>query len=234
MNENRRKVTIVLGAKGGIGSACLGVISDGIVVGLDLPEFDITKQGIAADIVARVYEEHGALTGVVHAVGMSGRRLGDGAVDTCTDEAWEEVLQVNLTSVFWLMRASLPAIARSGGGSFVSIGSVLASSQHPDFLTTAYATAKSGLIGLTRAAALAIADRDVRVNLVSPSLVDTPMAQRALSTPSITSQFAELLPLGQTPLAPRDVADAVRWLLSDGSRRVTGTEITVDGGWSLR
>jgi NAD(P)-dependent dehydrogenase (short-subunit alcohol dehydrogenase family) len=65
-------------------------------------------------------------------------------------------------------------------------------------------------------------------------LVDTPMARRAMTSPEIRAQFGDLMPLGAGPLQAGDVAGAVAWLLSDQAARVTGTVVTVDGGWTLR
>jgi NAD(P)-dependent dehydrogenase (short-subunit alcohol dehydrogenase family) len=233
-----RQVVLVAGAAGGIGSACAQALKQMPeqyeTVEADRPGADVTQPGVAETLVSSVIAERGRLDGVVHAVGMSGRRLGDGDVASCTDEAWDEVLRVNLTSAFWLMRAALPAMADRRGGSFVAIGSVLADSLHPDFLTTAYAVSKTGLIGLAKAAALSVAASGVRVNVVAPALVDTPMARRAVTSPKIRVQFGDLMPLGAAPLQAGDVAGAVAWLLSDQAARVTGTVITVDGGWTLR
>jgi NAD(P)-dependent dehydrogenase (short-subunit alcohol dehydrogenase family) len=234
MSGDLARVILIAGASGGIGGACARALAGYTVVTADLPEVDVTQPGAADEIVRHVIDKHGSLHGVVHAVGMSGRRLGDGPLPTCSDDAWSEVLRVNLTSVFWLMRAALPAVADSGGGSFVSIGSVLGDSLHPDFLTTAYSASKMGLVGLTRAAALSMADRNVRVNIVAPAVTDTAMASRAVSSPDIRAALNALMPLGKGPLDALDVANAVAWLLSDQAKRITGTTITVDGGWSLR
>lgn len=233
-----RKVVLVVGAAGGIGSACTQALRQAPeryeTVEADRPDADVTRPGVADTLVRSVICDHGRLDGVVHAVGMSGRSLGDGDVTACTDEAWDEVLRINLTSAFWLMRAALAAMADRQGGSFVAIGSVLADSLHPSFLTTAYAASKTGLIGLAKAAALSVAGSGVRVNIVAPALVDTPMARRATTSPKIRAQLGDLMPLGAAPLQPGDVAGAVAWLLSDQAARVTGTVVTVDGGWTLR
>jgi NAD(P)-dependent dehydrogenase (short-subunit alcohol dehydrogenase family) len=223
---------LVAGASGGIGGACVERLeSQGHrVVGVDRDTVDITRPGGAEEAVARVER----LTGVVHAVGMSGRRLGDGPPSACTDEGWTEVLRVNLESAFRLLRAAFPAFRRAGGGSFVAVGSVLAEHADPDFLTVAYAVGKSGLRGLILTAALEGAADGIRVNVVEPGLVDTPMARRAIGDERIAGRLRELQPLGGDAVSAAAVAEAVCWLLSPAASRTTGAHVPVDGGWTVR
>jgi NAD(P)-dependent dehydrogenase (short-subunit alcohol dehydrogenase family) len=225
---------LVAGSEGGIGSACADSIraSGGQVYGVDAGSTDITRPGGAEEAVDKSNAVLGGLDGVVHAIGMSGRRLGDGPITECTDEAWAEVHRVNHESVFRLLRASIPKVAE--GGSIVIIGSALATSLDRDFRTVAYASAKGALVPLVRSAAYDAAPGGVRVNLVAAGLVDTPMARRALSSPEIGARMPELMPLGGTACTPQEVADVVLWLLSAVSRRTTGAVIPVDGGWHLR
>jgi NAD(P)-dependent dehydrogenase (short-subunit alcohol dehydrogenase family) len=224
----------VAGARGGIGGACIARLEavGATVVGTDLPDVDVTTPNGCALGVSRASAGGNQLAGAVHAVGMSGRRLGDGPVTVCSDEAWEEVLRVNLTSVFLFLRATLRSI--SDGGSVVVIGSALASTLDADFLTAAYRVAKAGLVPLVEAAAHEAAPRGVRVNVVAAGLVDTPMAARALSDERISARLPELMPLGGKAVSANEVAAAVEWLLSPASSRTTGTVIPVDGGWTLR
>ncbi|HEY8475065.1 MAG TPA: SDR family oxidoreductase [Natronosporangium sp.] len=227
---------LVCGANGGIGSACVAAATAAgyRVTGVDRPDLDITVQDGAERAVERAVTELGGLDGVVHAIGMSGRRLGDGPVSACTDQAWAEVLRVNLESVFRLLRAALPVLAGGGGGSIVVVGSTLAHTLDRDFLTAAYATSKAAVETLVRLAAFEGAANNVRVNVVAPALVDTPMATRALTSPELSSRLPELMPLGGGPATPPEVAAAVTWLLSPASARVTGAVVPVDGGWMLR
>jgi NAD(P)-dependent dehydrogenase (short-subunit alcohol dehydrogenase family) len=224
---------LVCGASGGIGSACVELLAaqGDEVSGVDRDRFDITVPGGADRAVAHALDTLGGLDGVVHAVGMSGRRLGDGPVSRCTDEAWREVLRVNLDSVRWLLRAAMCGLGR--GGSVVVVGSALARTLDPDFLTTAYATSKAAVETLVRLAAFEGAPAGVRVNVVAPGLVDTPMAARAVSDPGIQGRLGTLMPLGGVT-TPAEVAAAVSWLLSPASARVTGAVVPVDGGWTLR
>jgi NAD(P)-dependent dehydrogenase (short-subunit alcohol dehydrogenase family) len=195
---------------------------------------DVTVPGGAERAVELAAATLGGLDGIVHAVGMSGRRLGDGPVTRCADGAWAEVLRVNLESAFRLMRAGLPALERAGGGAFVAIGSVLADTADRDFLTAAYAASKGGLASLVRAAAMEVAAKGIRVNLVAAGLTDTPMASRALLDERIAGRLPELQPLGGRAVTAAEVAAAVAFLLSPASGRTTGTVLPVDGGWLLR
>jgi NAD(P)-dependent dehydrogenase (short-subunit alcohol dehydrogenase family) len=203
-------------------------------VGVDREDgIDVTLPGGAETAVERAHADASSLDAIVHAVGMSGRRLGDGPVTSCTDEAWSEVHRVNLESVFRLLRCGLPVL-RMTRGAFVTVGSVLGRATDEDFLTAAYAASKGALETLTRVAAREVAPEGVRVNLVAAGLVATPMARRALTDDHIKNRLRELQPLGACPLQPEDVAEAVIWLLSDAARRVTGVALPVDAGWSLR
>ena len=241
---------LVAGALGGIGGACVDLLArtGQRVVGVDraagapggaaptpaVHAVDITVPGGAEQAVELAEAALGGLDGIVHAVGMSGRRLGDGPVTRCADAAWAEVLRVNLESAFRLMRAGLPALERAGGGSFVAVGSVLADRADRDFMTAAYAASKGGLASLTRTAAMEVAAKGIRVNLVAAGLVDTPMASRALLDERIAGRLPELQPLGGRAVTAAEVAAAVAWLLSPASARTTGTVLPVDGGWLLR
>ena len=225
---------LVAGADGGIGSACVEALRGERRRRRRPARCDVTAPGGAEQAVRQAVEELGGLDGIVHAVGMSGRRLGDGPVTEATDEAWSEVVRVNLESVFRLLRAGLPALREAGGGSFVVVGSALAESADRDFLTAAYAASKAGILGLVRTAALEAAPWNVRVNAVAAGLVDTPMAaarrrgraDRPSGSPSSSRWAARMLAPGGGRATP-----------SPGScarPATTGASIPVDGGWSLR
>jgi NAD(P)-dependent dehydrogenase (short-subunit alcohol dehydrogenase family) len=230
---------LVAGANGGIGGAVLRELERRDVpgVGVDLPDVDISAPGGAeravADAQARL-DRQDALAGVVHAVGMSGRRLGDGTVTDCTDEAWAEIHRVNLESVFRLLRAAVPVLARNGGGSVVVVGSALARTLDDDFLTVAYASAKGALVPLVRSAAFSGAASGVRVNLVSPGVVDTPMARRAIESPTVGPRLAQLQRVSGGAQTADSVARTICWLLSDDAGDISGADIPADGGWTLR
>jgi len=223
----------VVGAGGGIGRACGDALSaDGFDVhGSDRPDEDITQPGMAETVAAGLAAA-GPLTAAVHAIGMSGRRLGDGPLSVCEDAAWDEILRVDLTAAFYFARACLRHCVP--GASVVLIGSALAKSLDEDFLTVAYRVAKGGLIPLLEAAAYEGARKGIRFNVVAPGLVDTPMAARALSDDAIVSRFPDLMPLTKRPASAVEVAAAVRWLVSDDACQTTGAVLPVDGGWLLQ
>lgn len=223
----------VVGGTGGIGGACARALTaDGFAVhASDRPDEDITQPGVATSVAERL-AAGGPLMAAVHTIGMSGRRLGDGPPSLCEDEAWDEILRVDLTSAFYFVRACLTHC--SPGASVVLIGSALAKSLDGDFLTVAYRVAKAAMIPLVEAAAYEGARKGIRVNIVAPALVDTPMAARALTTDEIIERFPELMPLTRRPSTADEVAAAVRWLVSDQSPHTTGAVIPVDGGWLLQ
>ena len=231
MAELRGKVTIVTGAAGGIGGAVGRAFEQAgaRVVGIDREQADLTR----ADDVARVFAEHQRLDILVNTAGISGRRLGDGPVDECTEGAWDAVLETNLKSVFLCCKHAIPKLRAAGGGAIVNVSSVLGLvGGDVDFATHAYAASKAGIIGLSRAIAVHYARDGIRCNVVAPGLVATPMSERAQRDESIRSRLAELQPLTADFGSPEDVAGAVLYLATAGF--VTGAVLTVDGGWTAR
>jgi NAD(P)-dependent dehydrogenase (short-subunit alcohol dehydrogenase family) len=101
-----------------------------------------------------------------------------------------------------------------------------------DFATHAYAASKGGIVALTRAMAIAYAPDGIRCNVVCPGLVETPMSERARSDLRLMERLAELQPLTGRPGQPEDVAGAALYLAT--APFVTGTVLTVDGGWTAR
>lgn len=174
-----------------------------------------------------------ALDALVCAHGMSGRTLGDGPVETCTEEAWDAVLEANLRSVFVYCKHAVPLLRAAGGGAIVTVSSVLGLvGGDRDFATHAYAAAKAGVIGLTRAMAATYAGDGIRCNVVCPGLIETPMSRRAQEDPRIHARLPELQPLTGGFGRPEDVAQAALYLAT--ARFVTGAVLTVDGGWTVR
>jgi NAD(P)-dependent dehydrogenase (short-subunit alcohol dehydrogenase family) len=197
---------------------------------------DATAPATAETAIAKAVRQFGKLDGLYHVAGGSGRRFGDGPLDEISDEGWDATLNLNLTSLFHSNRAAVRQfLAQGTGGSILNMGSVLAHAPSPQYFAThAYAASKAGIEGLTKAAAAYYANRQIRFNVVSPALVDTPMARRAARDDTIRQYVTTKQPLdGGRIGAATDLNGAVVYFLSDQSRFVTGQVLAVDGGWSV-
>jgi meso-butanediol dehydrogenase/(S,S)-butanediol dehydrogenase/diacetyl reductase len=215
---------VVTGSSGGIGSATVSAFEAAgfSVTGLDVDD----DPGATFGALDR-------LDALVCAHGISGRRLGDGPVDACTEEAWDAVLDANLRSVFVYCKHAVPLLRASGGGAIITVSSVLGLvGGDEDFATHAYAASKAGVIGLTRAMAATYAKDGIRCNVVCPGLIETPMSRRAQEDAGIRARLAELQPLTGDFGLPDDVAQAALYLAT--APFVTGAVLTVDGGWTAR
>lgn len=195
---------------------------------------NLTQPDAVRAAVADVINHWGRLDGVFNSAGGSGRAYGDGPVDRCTIEGWRWTLDLNLTSIFLVCKYAVPALLASRGA-IVNIASVLGLvGGDEDFATHAYAASKAGVIGLSRAMASYYAPQGVRVNVVAPGLIATPMSRRAQEDPAIQERLPQLQPLTRAMGAAEDVANAVVFLLSDEARFITGVVLPVDGGWTVR
>ena len=224
------KTVLVTGAAGAIGAAALQAFEQNgfEVVGVDREQADLTR----ADEVEAVLAPLERLDAVFTAHGISGRSLGDGPVDACTEEAWDAVLAANLRSVFLVCKHAVPSLRAAGGGAIVTLSSILGLVGDEDFATHAYAASKGGVIALTRAMAAAYAKDGIRCNVICPGLIETPMSRRAQEDPGILARLPELQPLTGGFGRPEDVAGAAVYLAT--APFVTGAVLTVDGGWTAR
>jgi NAD(P)-dependent dehydrogenase (short-subunit alcohol dehydrogenase family) len=203
-------------------------------------EADLTDEVAVDRAVTASLERFGRIDGLFSVAGGSGRRFGDGPIHTVTGAAWEATAALNLrTQVLVCSRVvramrDQPQDASGMRGSILLLGSITTDAPVPElFGTHAYAAAKGALTALmTTMAATYIEDR-IRVNLVAPSLTETPMAARAASDPHILGYAARKQPLAGEMLDPDEVAKAAIYFLSDESRAVTGQSLAVDGGWSI-
>jgi NAD(P)-dependent dehydrogenase (short-subunit alcohol dehydrogenase family) len=245
------KRCLIVGATTGIGLASarrfLQEEAHLVVAGLDrgyLPPLpgdflfracDATSETQVEALFADAVNHLGRLDILFHVAGSSGRKHGDGPLHECTDAGWQTTLDANLKSTFLTNRAAVRQFLKQGsGGAILNMSSVLALSPSPHhFDTLAYATSKGGVIALSRHAAARYAADKIRINVIAPGLIDTPMAARAVSDPAIQAFLQSKQPLGPGPGKPDECAEAAVFLCSDESRFITGIVLPIDGGWRV-
>jgi NAD(P)-dependent dehydrogenase (short-subunit alcohol dehydrogenase family) len=197
---------------------------------------DASQAGTAGEAIENCISHFGGFDGLYHVAGGSGRKFGDGPLHELTLEGWEKTLSLNLSSLMLSNQAAVKAFMdRAKGGTILNMGSVLGYSPSPKyFVTHAYAAAKSAAIGFTKSIASYYASYDIRINLLAPALVETPMAQRAASDENILSFIKTKQPLDSGRIgSPADLDGAAVYFMSDHSRFTTGQILSVDGGWSI-
>ena len=236
------KHCLIVGGTGGIGrAAARRFLEEGarlLVAGLDSGA-DIAADATRPEEVERLFAQTvarlGGLDVLYHVAGGSGRGQGDGPLHECSDDGWRWTLDANLTSTFLTNRAAVRRfLAQNSPGVIVNMASVLALAPAPrHFDTCAYAAAKGGVVPLSRYAAARYAADGIRVNVVAPGLIDTPMAARAMRDEAIQRFLRTKQPLARGPGAPEDCAGAAVFLCSDAARLITGAVLFVDGGWCI-
>lgn len=245
------KVVVIIGGTSGIGfaavQACLEARAQVVAVGLNLPEYDLGENArvltgdardpaTATSAIEEAMRTFHRFDALYHVAGGSGRKFGDGPLHELTDEGWAKTLDLNLTSVMLSNRAAVRQfLAQGTPGSILNLASVLAFSPAPHhFATHSYAAAKAAIIGFSRSLAASYAPHNIRVNVLAPGLVDTPMAQRAAQDENIQRYIASKQPLDGGRIGqPADLASAAVFFLSGQSAFCTGQVLAIDGGWSV-
>lgn len=197
---------------------------------------DAVKEATAPTAIDACIENFGSFDGLYHVAGGSGRKMGDGPLHELSLEGWNKTLELNLTSLMLSNRAALRKFLALGrAGTILNMGSVLGYSPSPAFFSThAYAAAKSAIIGFTKSVAASYAKHNIRVNVIAPALVETPMSQRASKDESIRSFIQTKQPLDGGRIGePQDLDGLATYFMSEQSRFTTGQVVAVDGGWSI-
>ena len=181
----------------------------------------------AQAMIEAVVERHGGVDVLFHAAGTL--RRNEVLVET-TEEEWDADVATNLTSVFLLCRVAIPHLLESRG-SIVLVASQLAHVGSPGYAT--YAATKGGVLAFVRALATDLGPAGVRVNALSPGIVDTEMAYVGRDFAAIREQIAAALPLRRVG-TPEDMTGPAVFLASDESDWMTGQSLVVDGGWTAQ
>jgi len=180
---------------------------------------DVADSNAWNALADQIRREFGGLAGLVNNAGVSYRH---GISDT-DDANWHKVININLSGVFFGMRAMAPVMRDSGGGSIINISSI---SGQLGYHGAAYGASKWGVRGLTKSAAGEYAPWGIRTNSIHPGLIDTPMVSNA---DAFIASSLESIPFGRAG-RPDEISAAVVFLMSPESSYLNGSELTIDGG----
>lgn len=188
-------------------------------------QVDVADESAVMQLMAHIRRSRGRLDIAHNNAGIEAKTVPLAEVDS---DNWRKVLDVNLTSVFYCLKAEIPVMVAQGGGAIVNTAS--AAGLIGGFNLSVYTATKHGVIGLTKAAAMDYATKGVRVNALCPGATDTPFLAE------LPKPFLDRL-IFATPMTrlgkPEEIAQAVMWLCSDAAAYVTGHSLAVDGGTVL-
>ena len=242
------RVAVVTGAAGGIGLGCAEqLVADGCAVALldrngpgaqeaaaKLQAAGAKTIGLEVDVADRAsvdasYDRIRAELGPIEIVVTSAGIEAFEKVLDVTQESWDRIIAVNLTGTFGCIQSALPDMFAAKWGRIVTIASSSAQSGAPRM--THYAASKGGVISLTKALAVELARKGITANAISPTVVDTPMAQEATERGDFpgVDVVAPMIPAGRAG-TPADIAAACSYLASEAASYVTGQVVCVSGG----
>lgn len=246
------KTVLVTGAAGGIGRAsALGFAEEGAnLVLVDIKEeesretqslvkaagadselllLDVTAGDAPAKMVAAAVERFGGLDIAHNNCGITGPNVD---IAEYPDDGWQQVMDINLNSVFRAMKEEIRAMRQQGkGGAIVNTASV--ASYLGLKLSVGYVTSKHALLGLTRAAALDVIADGIRINAVCPGIIDTPLLGDTKNNPEMMDFIASVQPIGRMG-TPEEVARCVLFMASDEASLMVGHGMLVDGGVTIQ
>ncbi len=184
---------------------------------------DVSSEKEVKNLIGEIIQKFGQLDCAYNNAGTEG--LPSTTVE-CSEENWDKTINTNLKGVWLCMKYEIPVMLEAGKGSIVNCSSIAGLVGFESI--PAYVASKHGVIGLTEAAALEFAKKNIRINAVCPGIIETPMLERF--TKGEDQAMADQDPMGRIG-RPEEIADSVLWLCSDKSSYVTGQALAVDGGW---
>jgi NAD(P)-dependent dehydrogenase (short-subunit alcohol dehydrogenase family) len=188
---------------------------------------DVSKEAEVAQMASRVQKTWGRLDVLINNAGLVDQHAPVVEQDVAT---WQRLIDVHLKGTFLVSKICAPLMFKSGGGRIVNIASIAGLVTFP--LRSAYGPAKSGVIRLTQILALEWAAQNITVNAVAPGYVKTELVAELLEKGLLDEgALVKRTPLGRIG-TPEDVANAVRFLISEGAGFITGHTLVVDGGWT--
>jgi NAD(P)-dependent dehydrogenase (short-subunit alcohol dehydrogenase family) len=239
------KVAIVTGGGSGIGRAIVDLYAanGARVLAVDLPgrdwqsrfkaqanvrclDQDVTARAAPETIVSAAVTEFGGLDILVNNAGIA---LGAQFEET-TDEQWDRILAINVTSIFRLSKAAVPHLRARGGGRIVNLGSIMSNTAGPNL--SAYGTSKHAVAGLSKGMAVDLGKYRITVNYLQPGSIWTAMSEPFMNDPEFRKYWEAKAPMGRIG-DPEDVAAAALFLATDEAKFVSGAGIAVDGGAAI-
>ena len=191
-------------------------------------EVDVTVSSQVAQAIDHCVKTFGRLDGICNSAGI----VIEGDVTDISEQDWHKVMDVNVNGTFLCCRHGIPKLIDNGGGSIINIGSI--QSFCGDSVSSAYTTSKAAILTLTRNIAVKYAQHNVRANTICPGDCETPLMEKLFAeNPGLREKLSAKYPIGRLA-QPRDIANGAVFLASDESSFITGSELTIDGGFRAR
>jgi NAD(P)-dependent dehydrogenase (short-subunit alcohol dehydrogenase family) len=189
---------------------------------------DVSRPTDCERVVEVALEQYGRLDYACNNAGIGGEQ---NQTADLSIEGWQNILAINLSGVFYGMKYQIPAMLKTGGGAIVNMASILGQVGFAG--AVGYVAAKHGVVGLTQGAALEYAPHGIRINVVGPGFISTPMIHELEEDLELKSALVALHPIGRLGRS-EEVAELVIWLSSEKASFVTGAYYPVDGGYLAR